>query len=299
MSPPTDRPVILLTGCNGQVGWELVRTLAPLGVVRAVDVEDVDLLEIDQVRSLVREVAPALIVNPAAYTAVDRAESEPDLANAINATAPGVFAEEALTLGIPIIHYSTDYVFDGSKGAPYEEDDVPNPKTVYGVSKLGGEQAVQAVQGRHVILRLAWVFGMRGQNFVRTMLRLAEQQKEIRVVDDQLGSPTWSRMVAEASAIIAKRLLDGDDSLPSGVYHLPAGGSASWFEFAAKIFELAGPHFTWDCPVVTPITTADCPTLAERPAYSLLSGKRIEQHCGIELRCYPVKFRWVVYIFGK
>ena len=184
---------ILLTGKNGQVGWELQRTLAPLGEVVAVDRQALDLANPDAIRALIREVKPALIVNPAAYTAVDKAESEPELAMAVNGIAPGIMAEEAKRLGAAMIHYSTDYVFDGTQTSPYTEKDRPNPGNVYGKTKLAGEQAIQAVGVPHLILRTSWVYGSRGRNFLLTILRLAQERDELKIVDDQIGAPTSSR----------------------------------------------------------------------------------------------------------
>ena len=194
------RRKILLTGKNGQVGWELERSLQPLGQVIAFDRSGLDLASPDSIRAVIREVKPELIVNPAAYTAVDKAESEPDLAMAVNGVAPGIIAEEAKRLGAALIHYSTDYVFDGTKAEPYTEDDVPKPINVYGKTKLAGEQAVQAIGVPHLIFRTSWVYGMRGKNFLLTILRMAKEKDELRIVDDQFGAPTWSRMIAETTA---------------------------------------------------------------------------------------------------
>ena len=285
---------LLVIGASGLLGSKIMAQARGRYAVRGAynpdvdgttlwQLDSVDIGSKDDIDKLFDKIKPDKVILTAAMTNVDACEKNPTLANRINAAAPGLVARACKKASASLVHVSTDYVFDGSKGSPYEEDDEPNPKTVYGASKLAGEEAVKAVGGRYVILRLAWVFGIRGQNFLQTMLRLAKQEKEIRVVDDQRGSPTWSRMVAEASAIVARGLLMGDDRFSSGIYHLPSGGSASWFEFATKIFELAKPHFPWDQPVVTPVTTAEYPTPASRPAYSLLSGEKIRQQCGIEL----------------
>ena len=287
------RPRILLTGRDGQVGFELVRALAPLGEVHAVDVGDVDLSDSGAVPDLVREVRPSIVVNPAAYTAVDRAESEADAARAVNAVAPGILAEEAARIGVPIVHYSTDYVFDGAKREPYVEEDAPNPTGVYGRTKLEGEEMVRRSGARHVILRLAWVYGTRGQNFLLTMLRLGRERRALRVVDDQVGAPTWCRMIAEASALVCRDLLAGT-GLASGVYHLPAGGSTSWFGFAREIFDLAGDHAPEGRPTVEPIPTAAYPTPARRPAYSVLSGAKIAAASGIALPHWREQLRLAV-----
>nr|WP_255210519.1 dTDP-4-dehydrorhamnose reductase [Methylogaea oryzae] len=221
---------ILLTGKDGQVGWELQRALAPLGKVVAVGRDALDLADADGIRRVVRDVAPRLIVNAAAYTAVDKAESEPELAMAINGIAPGILAEEARRLGAGLIHYSTDYVFDGAKQGEYAEDDTPNPVSVYGQTKLAGERAVSSSGAEHLIFRTSWVYGLRGRNFLLTMLRLARERAELRVVADQVGAPTWSRMIAEATAIVVARWYEhsAGDATPrpksglSGIYHLAA-----------------------------------------------------------------------------
>jgi len=266
---------ILLTGKNGQVGWELQGTLAPLGQVTAVDAPDLDLSDAGATRALVRDVAPDLVVNAAAYTAVDRAESEPAMARAVNATAPAILAEEARRLGAPIVHYSTDYIFDGAATEPYPEDHEPRPLSVYGRTKLEGEEGVRASGAAHLIIRLAWVYGTRGRNFLTTMLRLGSERAEIRVVDDQIGTPTWCRPVAEATARMIEALRR-DPGL-SGTYHLPSAGSASWFELACAIFEGRS------SPAIVPIPTRDYPTPAVRPAYSVLSGAKTLRAFGIAL----------------
>ncbi len=275
---------ILLTGKNGQVGWELQRTLAPLGEVVAVDRQALDLANPDSIRSVIREVKPDLIVNPAAYTAVDKAESEPELAMAVNGIAPGIMAEEANKLGAAMIHYSTDYVFDGSKTSPYTEEDTPNPLNVYGKTKLAGEQAIQAVGVPHLILRTSWVYGMRGRNFLLTILRLAKERDELKIVDDQIGAPTWSRMIAEATAQILAQSVSPLPRYPlpiaevSGVYNLTAAGSTSWRGFTQAIVENAHAGTR-----VTPIPTADYPLPAPRPLFSILSNDKLSRTFGMKL----------------
>ncbi len=274
---------ILITGAHGQVGWELQRALAPLGEVLALGHTQLDLVNPDAIRQVLRHAAPDLIVNAAAYTAVDRAEQETDLAQAINGEAPGILAEEALRLNAALVHYSTDYVFDGSKGAPYEEIDATHPQSVYGTSKLAGEKALAAVNCAHLILRTSWVYGARGKNFLLTMQRLAHEREELRVVDDQLGAPTWSRMLAEATVSIVSQCLHKGtvaDRLRDrgGLYHLSAGGQTSWFGFAdAIVQQMERP------PRMTPISTAEYPLPAMRPAYSVLSNDKIARHFGIRL----------------
>lgn len=255
---------LLVTGSNGQVGRELVRTLAPLGEVVASDRAGADLARPDELVAAVRAARPAIIVNAAAYTAVDRAESEPEVARAVNAVAPGILAEEAKRLGALLVHYSTDYVFDGSKPAPYTEDDAPRPLNVYGRTKLEGEQAIRAADGRHLILRTSWVYGPRGSNFLLTMLRLGKEREELRVVDDQLGAPTSSAAIAEATA----RILGSAEA--SGLFHLTASGRTSWHGFAAAIMREAGLSTR-----VVPIRSSEYPMAAKRPLNSVLSNDRL------------------------
>jgi dTDP-4-dehydrorhamnose reductase len=268
---------ILLVGANGQVGFELTRALQGLGVLVALDRNGLDLADLAQVRAIVRQVKPALIINAAAYTAVDRAEAEPELAQLINGDAPGVLAEEAKRLGAPLIHYSTDYVFDGTKDGAYIEDDLANPQNAYGTSKLAGERAIAEIGGTHLVFRTSWVYGARGKNFLLTMLRLAAERPELRIVADQHGAPTWSATIATMTAhIIAQGLTASRDDADwwrkkSGVYHLTASGSTSWFGFAEAIFELSALESK---PKVVPIATSDYPVPAKRPANSrLASGK--------------------------
>lgn len=264
---------ILLTGASGQVGYELERALQPLGDVVAVDRARMDLSDLDQVRDVVRAVRPQLIVNPAAYTAVDKAESEPELAHRINALAPGVMAEEAKLLGAAMVHISTDYVFDGSKQGPWLETDLPNPINVYGASKLAGEQAIAAAGIAHLIFRTSWVYGMRGKNFLLTMLRLAQERDELRVVADQHGAPTWSRTIADTCANVLAQATSGgpawwDDN--SGIYHLSAQGQTSWHGFTEAIVAMAG----LECRVL-PITSDQYPVPAKRPANSCMDGSKL------------------------
>ncbi len=255
---------ILLTGANGQVGRELQRTLAPLGNVRALDRQALDLAHMDAIRAAIREQKPDLIVNAAAYTAVDQAEAEPDLAMIINGQAPGVLAEEAKKLGALLVHYSTDYIFDGTKTDPYKEEDGPAPLNAYGRSKLAGEEAIAASGCRHLIFRTSWVYGLFGKNFLRTIQRLASEREELRIVADQIGAPTWSRMIAEASALA----LRGDP--PSGLYHMTSAGATSWHGFAQAILDAQG----WRGKLV-PIATRDYPLPATRPANSRLDNGKL------------------------
>lgn len=268
---------ILLTGKTGQVGHELERSLQGLGDIIALDRSQMDLANLDQVRDVIRTVKPDLIINPAAYTAVDKAESEPDLAMRINGAAPGVMAEEAKKLGAAMIHYSTDYVFDGTKTTPYVETDPTCPINVYGATKLAGEQAIQAAGIPHLILRTSWVYGMYGKNFLLTMLRLAQERDELRIVADQHGAPTWSRTIADATARIVA-LASGAQhpqqwwQQQSGIYHLTAQGQTTWFGFTQAILEHAAIERK---PVLTPITTQDYPVPAQRPANSVMSSEKL------------------------
>ncbi|MGR6836679.1 dTDP-4-dehydrorhamnose reductase [Syntrophomonas erecta] len=270
-------PKILVIGKNGQIGWELQRTLAPLGQIVALDYPEIDLANPDSIRSKVHDIKPSLIVNAAAYTAVDKAEEEPELAMAVNGTAPGILAEEAQKIGAFLVHYSTDYVFDGTKTTPYTEEDEPNPINVYGATKLAGEKAIQAVNPNHLIFRTSWVYGLRGKNFLLTMLRLAKERNEIRVVDDQIGSPTWCRMVAEATALI---MVQGKTPVidKSGLYHLTAGGQTSWYGFAKSIL-----YFKTDINTeIIPIKTCEYLTKSNRPLYSVLDNKKLQ--CGFNIK---------------
>ena len=264
---------ILLTGATGQVGYELERSLQALGEVVALDRARMDLSDLDQVRDMVRQVRPGLIVNPAAYTAVDKAESEPELAHRINALAPGVMAAEAALLGAAMVHYSTDYVFDGSKPGAYAESDAPGPINVYGRSKLAGEQAIAAAGIPHLILRTSWVYGMRGKNFLLTMLRLAAERDSLRVVADQHGAPTWSRTIADSTAAMLAQAHGGGAQWwesNSGIYHLCGQGETTWHGFTEAIVEAAG----LACKVL-PITSADYPVPAPRPVNSVMTCEKL------------------------
>ena len=277
---------ILLTGKNGQIGWELRRTLAPLGDVVAVGHREMDLADPDSIRRTIREVRPQLIVNPAAYTAVDKAESEPDLAMAINGVAPGIMAEEAKRLNATIVHYSTDYVFDGTKKLPYIEDDAPNPLNVYGQTKLAGERAIQASGAPHLILRTSWVYGARGKNFLLTILRLARERSELKIVDDQIGAPTWCRMLAEVTSQMLSQhyssvIRPSSIADISGLYHVVCGGYTSWYGLAGKFLEAVSGRASHAMPALKPISTAEYPTPAKRPLNSRLSTEKLKRMCGL------------------
>ena len=264
-------PSILLLGVTGQVGHELERTLAPLGTVRAPGRADVDMAAPDALRRAVAKVDPALIVNAAAYTDVDGAEDEPDRAARINAEAPRVLAEAAREAEAWLVHYSTDYVFDGEKRTPYTEDDAPNPINVYGRTKWEGEQALRDVGGRSVVLRTSWVYSHRRSNFVRTMLQLADEHDSLTVVDDQIGVPTWAGWLAEATATIGQQLLAAEDvSSLRGLYHLAGTGQTSWYDFAQAIFAQFGRADV----TVEPVPSTEYPTHAPRPVYTALDSTR-------------------------
>ncbi|UOP13362.1 MULTISPECIES: dTDP-4-dehydrorhamnose reductase [Pseudomonas] len=271
----TSRLKILITGQHGQVSQELQQRLLGLGELIVLGRDQLDLANVEQIRQQVRTHRPGLIINAAAHTAVDQAESEPDAAFAINATAPGILAEEAKALGIPLIHYSTDYVFDGAKPAPYTENDAPNPLGVYGQSKLSGEQAIAAVGGEYLILRTSWVYSSHGKNFLLTMQRLLQEKPHMRIVADQIGAPTWAGSIAESTRALIERWLAGAAG-EWGVYHLTAQGETSWFGFAQAI----GEHLRAQgkpCAELEAIPSSAYPTPAQRPLNSRLDCSRLQQ----------------------
>lgn len=287
LTDPHDRSLsvstILLTGRNGQVGWELERALTPLGCVVALDHGALDLTKPDRIASVVRETKPNIIVNAAAYTAVDRAESEPESAFAVNAKAPGILAEEAKRLNALLVHYSTDYVFDGKKNTPYTEDDAPNPLNVYGRTKLEGERAIGESGAQHLIFRTSWVYGMRGQNFLLTMLRLGRERDELRIVNDQIGAPTWCRDLAQSTAKVLSELgAKGTEHRKNvrATYHMTAGGKTSWYGFAERIFLLDTGH---KVRRLVPIPSSEYPLPAKRPGNSVLSNTAFARDWGFSL----------------
>ena len=270
---------ILISGKTGQVAVELQKHLAGLGELIVLGRDVLDLSQPDQIRAQVRAHKPDLLIIAAAHTAVDQAENEPELAFAINAIAPGVFAEEAAALGIPLIHYSTDYVFDGSKPAPYTEDDATNPLGVYGKSKLAGELAIAASGARHLILRTSWVYSTHGKNFLLTMQRLLQERPELRVVADQIGAPTWAGTIARSTRALIERWQAGDAGA-WGTYHLTASGETSWFGFTQAI---AG-HLTAQgkaCATLEPIPASAYPTPAARPQNSRLDSSKLAREWGV------------------
>jgi dTDP-4-dehydrorhamnose reductase len=277
---------ILLTGRTGQVGWELARSLLPLGDVIALGRAQADLADPEALRPVVRDARPEVIVNAAAYTAVDRAEDEEDLATRINGGAPGVLAEEAARCGALLVHFSTDYVFDGRKAGPYSEDDVPNPINAYGRTKLAGERAIQAAGGDFLILRTSWVYATRGHNFLRTILRLAREREELKVVADQMGAPNWARFIAEASAHVLRQAQAERTaaSFDSGLFHLTSNGHTSWYGFATAIVDAAVrylPEGTVKARRIESIATKQYPTPAKRPMDSCLASCGLAQRFGL------------------
>ena len=287
---------ILLFGQNGQVGWELQRSLAPLGELVALDRHSIelcgDLGNLAGLATTIQQVRPDVIVNAAAYTAVDKAESEPDLARTINALAPGVMAHEAAKLGSWLVHYSTDYVFDGRGARPWVETDAPAPLSVYGRTKLEGEQFIQAACKQHLILRTSWVYAARGGNFAKTMLRLAQERDRLTVIDDQVGAPTGAELIADVTAHAVRQLLQRPQD--AGLYHLAAQGEASWCSYANYVLaaisygllgnkSIASKSLTLKTSTALPIPTSDYPTPARRPLNSRLDTSRLQATFGLTL----------------
>lgn len=273
-------PVHLVFGVTGQVGFELVRELSSKGRVVGLSRPEVDLEQLETVRDAIRAHRPTVIWNAAAATAVDALESDPDLAFRVNAKAPGVMSEEAKRTGALLVHFSTDYVFDGTKGAAYVEDDPPNPLNVYGRSKLAGELAVRDAGARHLIIRTGWVYSSRGRNFVRAVLSRSATLDVLRVVNDQVGAPTWSRALARGCARIATRI-EGQDC--PGLLHLSAAGSCSWFDFAMSIRDQAIQRgHAWRASI-EPLGTAEYPAKARRPRYSILASDAAFDRFGVRL----------------
>lgn len=272
---------VLITGRHGQVSRELQLALGAEAELLVLGHEQLDLADGDAIRRQVRELKPDLLINAAAHTAVDQAESEPELAHAINASAPGVLAEEAATLGAPLIHYSTDYVFDGSKASPYVESDATGPLGVYGRSKLAGEQAIREVGGQHLILRTSWVYSLHGRNFLLIMQRLLQEREELRVVADQIGAPTWAGTIARATAELVRHWREGRAGA-WGTYHLTGQGETSWFGFAEAIAAQLKAQGK-PCARLLPIATSEYPTPAQRPANSRLDCSRLQHEWQIGL----------------
>ncbi len=272
-------PTIMLIGCRGQVGFELEQSLASRSELKTFDLHNLDLRQFENVRSTIREIQPAIIINAAAYTQVDKAEEQPEAAQLLNAGVPALLAEEAGRAGAALIHYSTDYVYSGEKDTPYVEDDEAEPLSVYGATKLEGDQAIQKSGAPHLIFRTSWVYGLRGKNFLLTMMRLAKERPELKVIDDQHGAPTWCRTIARTTVtalekILGAQLKENPENLKnvSGVYHLTSAGQTTWFGFTRAIVDALG----LECPpTLSPIPTSEYPTLAVRPRHSVLDNSKL------------------------
>lgn len=282
------KPVILLFGKNGQVGFELQRALSPFGLVHAFGRQDCDLTQLSQVREFVRQLRPDIIVNASAYTAVDKAEGEPQIAYLINATVPSVLAEEAASIGALIVHYSTDYVFDGTQPGWYAEGDIPNPQSVYGTSKLAGENGIAAAGCRNLIFRTSWVFGAHGGNFAKTILRLARERESLRVIADQYGAPTSAHLIADVTAQIIVRYWNevNRESFPYDIYHLVAAGETTWYEYAKYVIAYAekiGIALRLKSSAIEAISSIDYPLPAPRPSNSKLDSGKLRKTFGLIL----------------
>lgn len=295
---------ILITGATGQIGWQLQRTLAPLGDIVACSRDQLDLSTPDATAKFVHEVAPAVVVNAAAYTPVDKAESEPELAHTVNAVTPGRIARELAQSRGLMVHYSTDYIFDGAKSAPYEEDDPTGPLNIYGQTKLAGEQSIAGSGCAYLILRTTWVYDTRGKNFLRTVLRLAREKEELRMVGDQYGAPTWARIIAESTAQIVSRSIQQRNAGwgMGGVFHLTAAGETTWAGFARRILEEYEALAEWPADTgefgspltakrVVPITTDQYQTPARRPRNSVLSNAKLLATFGLQLPDWETQLR--------
>lgn len=283
----TQPPLILVTGKNGQVGWELQRALMPLGRVIALDQQQMNLADSDKVRAVIRGINPDVIINAAAYTSVDKAEDEADLAMQVNAIAPAVMAEEAGRSGAFLVHYSTDYVFNGKKQDAWTEEDQPDPINLYGKSKLKAELAIAASNADHLVFRTSWVYASRGQNFLLTMRRMLHERDSVQVVDDQVGAPTWARLVAEVTAMAVQQSLQQRrrGEFHSELLHLASAGETSWFGFASAIRAIESARAATDTQLATlePISTAEYPVKAARPPNSRLDCELLEQRFGLSL----------------
>lgn len=294
---------ILITGCRGQVGFELQRSLALLGKIVAVDRAGCDLASEEIIRGVMRAQRPDVVVNAAAYTAVDKAEQDQTLAEQVNGRGPGILAEEAAALGALLVHYSTDYVFDGEQPTPYGVDTAPNPRSVYGLSKWHGEQAIQAVGKRHLILRTSWVYGAYGTNFLKTMLRLMRERDALSVVSDQVGAPTGAALIADVTSHILARYIAGKGAgFAYGTHHLVASGDTSWYDYArfiGGVAEQAGMALRVSPGMIKPISTQDYPVPARRPAYSRLDTTSLCESFGVVLPEWQAGVRQVVQLLAS
>jgi len=289
---------ILLLGKNGQVGWELNRHLASLGELVALSRQDLDLTDITRLRAVIRDIRPDLIVNASAYTHVDQAEHEEEIAYQVNAKAVEVMASEAERLGIAIVHYSTDYIFDGEKGSPYTEDDRPNPINAYGRTKLAGENFLRQSKVPNFIFRTEWIYGTRGKNFLLTILKLSREREELKIVNDQIGSPTWCRFISETTAEILFRGIENITDFfrqYGGIYHLTASGSTTWYEFAKMITELDPNNREQVCRRIIPIMTEEYPAPAKRPKFSVLDNKKIEKTFKLKMQKWDKMLQNMIY----
>ena len=282
------KPVILLFGKNGQVGFELQRALSPFGVVHAFGRQDCDLADLSQVKEIVRQLRPDIIVNASAYTAVDKAESEPQTAYLINSALPSVLAEEAISIGALIVHYSTDYVFDGMQPGWYVEDDIPNPQSVYGASKLAGESGIAATGCHNLIFRTSWVFGAHGGNFAKTILRLAKERESLSVIADQHGAPTSAHLIADVTAQVIVQYWNEvhRESFPYGIYHLVAAGETTWYEYAKYVSayaEKTGIALRLKSSAIEAIPSINYPLPAPRPSNSKLDSGKLRKTFGLIL----------------
>ena len=278
----------LITGCNGQVGFELQRSLAPMGEVVALDRQAMNLADADSIRQAIQTYRPDVIVNAAAYTAVDQAESDRETAHTVNGIAPGIIGEEAKKLGAMVVHYSTDYVFDGAQSEPYRETDSPHPLSIYGQSKLAGELALAQSGVEHLIFRTSWVFGSHGANFLKTILRLARERDVLKIVADQFGAPTSAGLIADVSAQVLRspRLAADQSSFPFGTFHLAAAGTTSWHEYACYVVQqaiAAGAQLRATPETIQPLTTAEYPVPAPRPHHSRLNSDLLCRSFNLEL----------------
>jgi len=277
---------ILLLGKNGQIGWELQRTMTPLGIVTALDYKELNLEDFDDVRETIRAIRPQIILNASAYTAVDKAENEPEKAFAINATVPGILAQEARSLSAALIHFSTDYVFDGAKTTPYTEKDIPNPLNVYGQSKLAGEHAIEVTGGANLVFRTAWVYSTRRDNFVTKVLQWSRNNEALRIVEDQISSPTWARYLAEVIAVLVARA-EGDAynyfMKKSGIYHLAGKGGVSRFYLAQEILRLDPCKDEQLATIIQSAHTSEFPTPAMRPLFTALNCTHFETALNLEI----------------
>ena len=271
---------ILLFGKNGQVGWEINRSLQPLGEVVALGRDDADFSDPESLRYIINNIKPDVIVNAVAYTAVDKAENEEDLATTINGTAPGVLAEEASKINALLVHYSTDYIFDGTSNRPYLESDAPNPINAYGRSKLAGERAIQSSGCDFIILRTSWVYASRGSNFLQTIIRLAKEKNELNIIDDQIGTPTWARYIADSTSCLISKILNdqvSDNIEINEIFHLANEGQCSWYQFADEIVSRLKDFDQSIKTEVKPISSDQYASVADRPKYTVLCSDKIER----------------------